>query len=49
LETEVRTYKSLVRPILTYSVETRVDTCKTKQLLESAAMNTLNRTEGKQD
>jgi hypothetical protein len=47
LETEVRTYKSLVRPILTYSVETRVDTCKTKQLLESTAMTTLNRTEGK--
>jgi hypothetical protein len=47
LEAKVRIYKSVVRPILTYYVETRADISKTKQLLETTEMNTLKKLVGK--
>jgi hypothetical protein len=47
LETKVRIYKSVVRPILTYSVETQADIPKTKQLLGTRELNTLRKTVGK--
>ena len=46
-ETKVRIYKSVVRPVLTYTSETRADSSKTKQMLESQEMNTLRRIIGK--
>jgi hypothetical protein len=39
-ETKLRSYKSVIRPVLTYEAETRVDTSKTKQVLETREMNT---------
>ena len=42
-ETKVRIYKSVVRPILTYTAETRPETAKTTQILEAAEMRTLRR------
>ena len=42
-ETRVRIYKTMVRPILKYVAETRPDTAKTRQMLETAEMKTLRR------
>ena len=39
----MRIYKSVVRPILTYAAETRSDTAKTRQILETTEMKTLRR------
>jgi hypothetical protein len=47
LDTKVGIYRSAVRPIRTYSVETRDDTSKTKQLSEITKMNTLRKAVGK--
>ena len=43
IEPKVRIYKRGVRPILTYAAETRSDTAKTRQILETAEMKTLRR------
>ena len=40
---QVRIYKSVVRPILTYAAETRPESTKTTQILEAAEMRTLRR------
>lgn len=37
----------MINVILAYGVETRVDTIKTKQILETAEMRTLRKFEGK--
>lgn len=42
-EAKVRIYKTMIRPILTYAAETRPDTSKTRQMLETAEMKTLRR------
>ena len=42
-EAKVRSYKSVVRPILTYAAETRTDTARTMQILEVTEMKTLRR------
>ena len=42
-EAKVPIYKSVVRPILTYAAQTRPETAKTTQTLESAEMRTLTR------
>lgn len=42
-ETKVRIYKSVVRPIMTYTAETRPETAKTKKLLEVTEMKTLRK------
>ena len=47
IESKVKIYKTAVRPILTYAVETRADTSKTKQLLRTTEMNTLRTIIGK--
>ena len=46
-ETKSRIYKAVIRPIMTYTAETRPDTSKTKQLLETAEMGVLLRITGK--
>jgi len=43
LKTKVRICKSIIRPVLTYAVETRADTSETKQILETTEMNTLRK------
>ena len=43
IDPNVRIYKSVVRPILTYAAETRSDTAKTRQILETTEMKTLRR------
>lgn len=40
-------YKTIVRPALTYTTETRADTSKTKQLLRRPEVNTLRIIVGK--
>ena len=47
VETKARIYKATVRPIMTYTAETRPDTAKTKQLLETTEMRVLRRIAGK--
>ena len=42
-EAKARVYKSVVGPILTYAAETRPETAKTTQILETAEMKTLRR------
>ena len=42
-EAKVRVNKTVVRPILAYAAETRPDTAKTSQLLETTEMKTLRR------
>ena len=42
-EAKTRIYKSVVRPILTYAVETRSDTSKTKRVLETNEMSILRK------
>ena len=39
---EVRTYKTLVRPIVTYTAETRADRSKTENILEVSEIVVLN-------
>ena len=46
-ETKSRIYKAVIRPIMTYTAETRPDTSKTKQLLETTEMRVLRRITGK--
>ncbi|XP_057670662.1 uncharacterized protein LOC130902490 [Diorhabda carinulata] len=41
IETKTRIYKTCITPILTYAIETRVDTKKTKQTLRTTEMKTL--------
>ncbi|XP_056641560.1 uncharacterized protein LOC130448295 [Diorhabda sublineata] len=41
IETKTRIYKTCIRPILTYALETRADTKKTKQTLRTTEMKTL--------
>lgn len=47
IESKVRVYKTCVRPILTYGIETRADTNKTKCMLRTAEMKTLRSIAGK--
>ena len=47
VESKIKIYKAVVRPIMTYSAETRADTTKTKQLLRTTEMNTLRAILGK--
>ena len=37
-ETKSRIYKAVIRPIMTYTAETRPDTSKTKQFLDTTAI-----------
>ncbi|KAI4480031.1 hypothetical protein M0802_014287 [Mischocyttarus mexicanus] len=46
-ETKTRIYKTCVRPILTYAIEIRTDTKRTKQALRTAEMNILRPIVGK--
>lgn len=46
-DTKARIYKTTIRPIMTYTSETRPDTSKTKQLLETTEMKILRRISGK--
>ncbi|XP_057654722.1 uncharacterized protein LOC130892978 [Diorhabda carinulata] len=41
IETKTRIYKTCIKPILTYAIETRTDTKKTKQTLKTTKMKTL--------
>uniref|UniRef100_A0A6P7G326 Uncharacterized protein LOC114333346 n=1 Tax=Diabrotica virgifera virgifera TaxID=50390 RepID=A0A6P7G326_DIAVI len=43
METKTRIYKSPIRPIMTYTAETRADTAKTQRLLETAEMKVLRK------
>lgn len=45
-DSKVRIYKTVVRPILTYAVETRADTAKTKNMMRVAEMKTLRTIKG---
>jgi len=47
VETKAIIYKATVRPIMTYTADTRPDTAKTKQLLEITEMRVLRRIAGK--
>ncbi|XP_045466625.1 uncharacterized protein LOC123675320 [Harmonia axyridis] len=49
MKTEVksRIYKAVIRPILTYTAETRPETAKTKRLMETTEMRVLRRIAGK--
>ena len=40
-ESKVRVHKTCVRPIMTYGIETRADTTRTKNLLRTTEMKTL--------
>lgn len=46
-DSKVRIYKTCVRPIMTYGIETRADTTRTKTLLRTAEMKTLRVIAGK--
>ncbi|XP_045480918.1 uncharacterized protein LOC123685306 [Harmonia axyridis] len=46
-ETKARIYKAAIRPIMTYTAETRPDTTKTKRLLETCEMKVLRKIAGK--
>ncbi|KAJ4445342.1 hypothetical protein ANN_07147 [Periplaneta americana] len=46
IEPKVRIYKTVVRPILTYAVEIRPETAKTKQMLDTTEMKTLRKIVG---
>jgi hypothetical protein len=47
VESKIKIYKAVVRPIMTYGAESRADTTKTKQLLKTTEMNTLRAILGK--
>lgn len=46
-ETKVRIYKSVIRPVLTYSVETRSETAKIRQRMGAPEMRVLRKIAGK--
>lgn len=46
-ETKSRIYKATIRPIMTYTAETRPDTTKTKRILETGEMKVLRKIVGK--
>ena len=46
-ETKSKIYKATVRPIMTYALETRADTSKTRQMLEANENNLLRKIVGK--
>ena len=41
MESKIRIYKTCVRPIMTYAIETRAEKTSTKQLLRTTEMRTL--------
>ena len=47
VESKIKIYTAVVRPIMTYGAETRAATTKTKQLLRTTEMNTLRAILGK--
>ncbi|KAK9887098.1 hypothetical protein WA026_020042 [Henosepilachna vigintioctopunctata] len=47
IEAKARIYKATVRPIMTYTAETRPETTKTRRLLETTEMKVLRRITGK--
>ncbi|XP_057652719.1 uncharacterized protein LOC130891773 [Diorhabda carinulata] len=47
IEAKSRTYKTVIRPIMTYAAETRPDTAKTKRLLKTSEMKVLRKITGK--
>lgn len=47
IETKTRIYKSVIRPVMTYTVETRPDTSKTKKILETNEMKVFRKITGK--
>ncbi|XP_045473979.1 uncharacterized protein LOC123680232 [Harmonia axyridis] len=47
VKTKARIYKAVVRPTMTYTAETRPDTARTRQLLETTEMRVLRRIAGK--
>ena len=46
-ESKVRIYKTIVRPVLTYTSETRAETTYTQQLLRTIEMKTISAIHGK--
>ncbi|CAG9839125.1 unnamed protein product [Diabrotica balteata] len=46
-DSKIRIYKTCIRPIMTYGIEVREDTNKTKQMLRVAEMKTLRTIMGK--
>jgi hypothetical protein len=47
IPSKVRIYKTCVRPIMTYGIESRADTVRTKNLLRTSEMKTLRNISGK--
>ena len=47
VESKIKIYKAVVRPIMTYGAETRAATTKTEQLLRTTEMHTLRAILGK--
>ena len=47
VESKIKIYKAVVRPIMTCGAETTAATTKTKQLLRTTEMNTLRAIRGK--
>ena len=47
IETKSRIYKAAIRPILTYTAETRPETSKTKQILETTEMKVVRKIAGR--
>ena len=41
IQSKVRIYKTCIRPVMTYGIETRADTTRTKNLLRTTEMKTL--------
>ena len=46
-ETKTRTYKTTVRPVLTYAAETRAETTPTQQILRTTEMKIIRAIHGK--
>lgn len=47
IETKARIYKAVVRPVMTYTAETRPETRRTQRYLETSEMKTLRKIAGK--
>ncbi|XP_045479646.1 uncharacterized protein LOC123684404 [Harmonia axyridis] len=47
IKTKAKIYKSIIRPNMNYTAETRPDTSKRRRMLETAEMNILRRISGK--
>lgn len=47
VDSKIKIYKTMIRPIMTYGAETRAETSRTKQLLRTVEMNTLRAIIGK--